>query len=82
MKMAATNWNPLQEIKLTDQLIFKPGELTPASGQYVIVGPRGGPTGVEITSIQGHPLPPTPKPGQGFVLVDATHNGSGDGAGK
>jgi hypothetical protein len=61
---------------------LKPGQITPASGQYVVVGPRGGSTGDEITSVQGHPLPPTAKPGQGFVLVDPTHNGSGDGARK
>jgi hypothetical protein len=62
--------------------ILKPGQSTPASGQYVVVGPKGGNTGEEITSVQGKPLPPTPKPGQGFVLVDPTHNGSGDGARK
>lgn len=61
---------------------LKPGNLTPASGQYEIVGPKGGHTGEEVTSVQGHPLPPTPEPGQGYVLVDPTHNGSGDGARK
>ena len=61
---------------------LKPGQPTPASGQYAVVGPRGGATGEEITSVQGHRLPPTPKPNQGFVLVDPTHNGSGDGKRK
>ncbi|MEZ4859815.1 MAG: YjzC family protein [Caldilineaceae bacterium] len=52
--------------------VLKPGVATPKSGQYVVVGPRGGIVGTEVTSIQGKPLPPTPKPGQGYVLVDAT----------
>lgn len=51
--------------------IYRPGQSTPTSGQYVIVGPRGG-RGPEITSTQGHPLPPTPKPNSGFRLVDPT----------
>ena len=43
----------------------------------MIVGPRGGHTGVEVTSVKGKPLPPTPKSGQSYVLVDPTKNGSG-----
>ena len=62
--------------------VLTPGQLTPFSGQYVVIGSRGGNTGKEVTSVQGHPLPPTEKPGQTYRLVDATHNGSGDGAGK
>lgn len=58
-------------------MVYKPGSETPRSGQYEIVGPRGGRTGEERTSTQGHPLPPTPKPGQGYILVDPTKNGSG-----
>lgn len=49
-----------------------PGTPAPTSGQYERVGPRGGPTGVEITSTRGKPLPPTPQPGQGYRLVDPT----------
>lgn len=56
-----------------------PGQSTPRSGQYEIVGPRGGRTGNEITSTRGNPLPPTPKPGQGFTLVDPTRHGGGKG---
>jgi hypothetical protein len=52
--------------------VLKPGTKTPNSGQYVTVGPKGGKVGGEITSVEGKPLPPTPKPGQGFVLVDPT----------
>lgn len=51
---------------------LKPGNLTPTSGQYEIVGPRGGRTGTEVTSTQGHPLPPTPGAGQGYILADKT----------
>jgi len=57
----------------------KPGTKTPKSGQYEIVGPRGGKTGKEITSTKNNPMPPTPKPGQGFKLVDPTKNKSGRG---
>lgn len=51
---------------------LKPGTPTPTSGQYEVVGPRGGGTGHEVTSVQGKPLPPTNKPGQGYTLVDPT----------
>ncbi len=53
---------------------LRPGQVTPTSGQYALVGPRGGQIGTEITSVAGKPLPPTPKPGQGYVLVDATQH--------
>lgn len=56
---------------------FKPGETAPRSGQYEIVGPRGGGMGTERTVVRGEPLPPTPKSGQGFKLVDPTKNGAG-----
>lgn len=49
-----------------------PGKVTPTSGQYEVIEPKGGKTGTEVTSVQGKPLPPTPKPGQKFVLVDKT----------
>jgi hypothetical protein len=54
----------------------KPGEKAPDSGQYGIVGPRGGLTGVEVTVTKGETLPPTPKAGQVFVLVDKTKHKS------
>ena len=47
--------------------VQKPGASAPASGQYAVVGPKGGKTGNEVTAVEGKPLPPTPKPGQGFV---------------
>lgn len=51
---------------------FGPGDKTPRSGQYEIVGPRGGRTGTERTSTKGHPLPPTPQKGQKYILTDPT----------
>lgn len=54
-----------------------PGTPTPRSGQYDLVGPRGGATGVEVTSTKGNPLPPTRAPGQGYRLADPTKHKSG-----
>jgi hypothetical protein len=56
---------------------MKPGQPAPVSGQVEIVGPRGGRTGIERTTIQGNPLPPTRRPGEGYVTVDPTRNGAG-----
>lgn len=57
--------------------LLSPGTPTPESGQYGVVGPRGGRReGLEVTSTEGNPLPPTPKPGLKYVLVDKTkHKG-------
>lgn len=51
---------------------LKPGQRTKDSGQYEILGPRGGKTGTERTSVKGKPLPPTPEKGQSYRLVDKT----------
>ncbi len=56
---------------------FKPGQPAPISGEFGIVGPRGGATGQERTAVQGRPLPPTPKPGQRYVVDRPAHNGAG-----
>ncbi|GAA1621864.1 hypothetical protein [Georgenia ruanii] len=58
---------------------IKPGTPAPGSGQWEIVGPRGGRTGEERTAVLGKPLPPTPKPGQGYIFVDPSRNGAGRG---
>ena len=50
----------------------KPGEIAKTSGQYPIVGPRGGETGEERTVVKGEPFPPTPKSGQTFGKPDKT----------
>jgi len=50
---------------------FKPGQKAPRSGQYQIIGPRGG-KGAERTVTRGEPLPPTPSSGSKYRLVDPT----------
>jgi len=52
---------------------YKPGQKAPASGQYQIVGPRGG-GGPERTVTRGEPLPPTPAVGSKYRLVDRTRH--------
>jgi len=56
---------------------MKPGSKAPASGQYEIIGPRGGRTGEERTVTRGEPLPPTPEPRQSYRITDRTKNKSG-----
>jgi hypothetical protein len=51
---------------------FRPGQIADESGQYGIIGPRGGEIGKERTVTRGKPLPPTPKAGQQYILVDKT----------
>jgi len=51
---------------------LRPGQRAPASGQYEIVNRRGTPTGAERTVVRDEPMPPTPRQGWGFVLVDRT----------
>ena len=50
---------------------YVPGERAKDSGQYQIIGPRGG-KGPERTVVKGEPLPPTPSKGSKYVLVDKT----------
>ncbi|HPL92772.1 MAG TPA: hypothetical protein PLB38_00625 [bacterium] len=51
---------------------LKSGQKVPRSGQYEIIGVRGGETGDEVTGVKGKTLPPTPKSGQTYKLVDPT----------
>jgi hypothetical protein len=51
---------------------FRPGQKAPASGQYPIVGPRGGKTGTERTVVKNEPFPPTPESGQTYGTPDKT----------
>ena len=53
---------------------FKPGQIAQKSGQYELIGPRNGRTGAERTITKGEPLPPTPKAGMKYILVDATNH--------
>ena len=48
---------------------LKPGRPAPVSGQYRIGGTR-----IERTVVKSEPLPPTPKSGQGYTLVDKTRH--------
>ncbi|MBY3163353.1 hypothetical protein HFO65_22305 [Rhizobium laguerreae] len=59
---------------MSKQPPLRPGVEAPRSGQYQIIGPRGG-AGPERTVVRGEPLPPTPKPGSGYRLVDPTKHG-------
>ena len=50
---------------------LKPGSPAPKSGQYQNTATKN-----EVTATKGTPLPPTPKAGQGYKLVDPTkHKG-------
>ena len=51
---------------------FNSGQKAEKSGQYEIIGLRGGETGKERTVTKGEPLPPTPEAGQRYKLVDET----------
>ncbi|WP_292748177.1 hypothetical protein [Nostoc sp. NMS4] len=52
--------------------LHSPGERTPVSGQYEVINSNGKGTGLEVTSISGHPFPPTSEPDQSYRLVDST----------
>lgn len=56
---------------------LRPGQETPRSGQYEQIGARGARTGHEVTSVRGERLPPTPRPGMSYKLVDPTKHKSG-----
>jgi hypothetical protein len=58
---------------------LKPGDKAPHSGLYEQVGPRGGQTNKQITSVKGETLPPTNKKGSTYVLVVPAKNGAGEG---
>ena len=45
---------------------LRPGQAVKISGQYEIIGPRGGETGKERTLVKGEPAPPTPKSNETF----------------
>jgi hypothetical protein len=54
-----------------------PGTKAPESGQYEIIGPRGGRTGEERTVVKGDPLPPTPASGQRYRPVGSSRRRHG-----
>jgi hypothetical protein len=55
---------------------FKPGQTADKSGQYDMLGPKGGFV-KEVTIIKGKPFPPTEKPNSGYKIADPTKNKSG-----
>lgn len=55
---------------------LKPGNIAPKSGQYELIGPRGGHKGFEVTVVKGEPMPPTSKSGMSYHLVDPTKHKS------
>jgi hypothetical protein len=59
--------------------VLPPGATAPRSGEYELIGPRGGDTGKERTVVRGEPLPPTPKPGMGYRISRPAHNNAGKG---
>jgi hypothetical protein len=67
----------LQEMSSTKKRgpdLYSPGERTPQSGQYEVTNLKGEGTGMEVTSTQGNPLPPTLEPNQLYKLVDPTRH--------
>lgn len=62
--------NKMKRILMTKT--FRPGQKAEKSGQYEIIGSRGGRTGKERTVTKGEPLPPTPEADQRYILVDKT----------
>jgi len=59
---------------MAKQTRLTPGTPTPRSGIYEQAGPRGGKTTEQATSTEGHPLPPTQKPGSTWHLVKPAHH--------
>ncbi len=48
---------------------FKPGQMAPVGGLYVVVGPGGRLTGDRRLLAEGRRFPPTPKRRQHYVLL-------------
>lgn len=51
---------------------IKPGSIVEISGQYEIINSAGKKTGIERTCTKGERLPPPPKKGNTYTLVDKT----------
>jgi hypothetical protein len=68
-----------RSVNMSKKKTYKPGQKAPASAQYGIIGPRGGEVPGEVTGVKGNTLPPTPKPGQKYIIRDRTDNNSGKG---
>ena len=53
---------------------LKPGQKAPASGQYGVIGPRGGKVNHEVTAVKGKPMPPTQRQIVKDFLIKFTKN--------
>lgn len=61
-----------------DDNLYSPGEVVPQSGQFEVVGPRGGHReGLEVTGVEGKRLPPTQESGLKYKPVDPTKHKGG-----
>jgi len=49
--------------------VHRPDSVTPRSGIYEQVGPRGGQTGAQSDTTRGRPLPPTAKSGADWEII-------------
>lgn len=58
-----------------EQVLYKPGEIVPTSGQYEVIGSDGSSQKREITSTKGEHFPPSPESGMHYKLVDKTLHG-------
>jgi len=63
-------------VKIQKKAGFKPGQIAPKSGEWQIVGPRGG-VGAERTLTKGATFPATPKRASTYRLARAAKNGAG-----
>ena len=59
-----------------EQVLYKPGEIVPTSGQYEVIGSDGASQQREITSTKGEHFPPSPESGMHYKLVDKTVHGA------
>jgi len=50
--------NAKKEVMHMAKPIYKPGHKAPFSGQYPLVGPKGGQQGIEVTVTKGESMPP------------------------
>lgn len=69
----------VRKMSTKEKQTVSPGNKVPKSGQYMLVGPRGGKKNHETALVKGKTVPPTPQQGQHWELTDATNNKSGKG---
>jgi hypothetical protein len=67
---------PVNTTNQNEQVLYKPGEIVPTSGQYEVIGSDGASQQREITSTKGEHFPPSPESGMHYKLVDKTVHGA------